>query len=464
MSNETNTRTNNIPYQVSKNNICTFAIVSVIGTFLFLIPIPYNGTFTIPIGIIINWVSDLLIIGEFNLADFLVLAFTTASCLLCLFGHLFRPRFIMDHPVIKGIAFPSLPYLISRFIGLAVVYSAYFHLGPEFIWTASTGGSMLNVSSVLVSVVIVIAFAIPLLTDFGIMEFVGIIVRKFVMKLFTCPGCSAVNLISAWLGASNAAVIMTIQQYESGFYTKREAAVIACNFALVSVPFCYVIARLTKVQHHFTVWYLIICIVGMIIAAITPRIWPLKQIPDTYDEIAGKRIDEDIPEGISQFKWSLYMAGRRAGQSKAKDIIKSGLNLYLSIFLDLIPLVLAWGTVVLILVEYTRLFHIASIPIGCYMQLLGIENSLNAAPAMLVGFGDMYIPSLMIAGEACEKTRFIVSAVSLIQIIYMTEIGAMLLKSKIPINITKLFVVFLQRTILALPLVTFLANLFVYGF
>lgn len=261
MSKEMNTN-GKIPDVVSKKNIRTFVIMSLIGAFLFLIPIPYDGTFTIPVGIAINRFSSLLVIGGFRLADFLVLVFITASCLLSLTGHLFKPRFIMDHLLIKGIAFSSLPYLISRFIGLAVVYCTYFHWGPEFIWSDATGGSMLEVSSILVSVIFVIAFAMPLLTDFGIMEFVGILVHKFVRKLFTCPGRSAVNLISAWLGASNAAVIMTVRQYESGFYTGREAAVIACNFSLVSVPFCYVMSRLTRVQHHFTIWYMIICAAG----------------------------------------------------------------------------------------------------------------------------------------------------------------------------------------------------------
>lgn len=449
---------------VSAADIRKFALASALGVFLFLVPIPYQGSFTIPVGIVINWVSDLLDLGDLNLANVLVLVFTTISCALVVVTRLFKPVFIMSNKTLKSIALPSLPYLISRFIGLIVIYATYFQIGPEMLRSPDTGGSMMDVSAVLVSVVFVIAFAMPLLTDFGIMEFIGILVRKFVKALFTCPGRSAVNLMSSWLGASNAAVIMTVRQYEGGFYTGREAAVIACNFSLVSVPFCYVMAQLARVQQHFTVWYLIICIVGMIIAMITPRIWPLNKIPDTYDSLAGKQINEELPPGTKQLQWALNMAGKRAQGASAGHVFKSGIDLYLSLFLDLIPLVIAWGTIVLIVVEYTPIFHFLAIPIGHFMELLGIEHAMAVAPAMLVGFGDMYIPALMLAGEAVEKTRFIVCAVSLIQIIYMTEVGAMLVKSRVPVNVPQLFVVFLERTLLALPLVTLFANLLVYGF
>jgi len=133
-------------------------------------------------------------------------------------------------------------------------------------------------------------------------------------------------------------------------------------------------------------------------------------------------------------------------------------------FLDLIPLVMAWGTVVLLIVEYTPIFQFLSIPMGYFMQLLGIENAMEVAPATLVGFGDMYIPALMLGSNIAEKTRFIIGAISLIQIIYMTEVGALLIKSRVPINVWQLFVVFLERTLIALPVVTLFANLFVYGF
>ena len=130
-------------------------------------------------------------------------------------------------------------------------------------------------------------------------------------------------------------------------------------------------------------------------------------------------------------------------------------------FLDLIPVVMAWGTIVLILVEYTPIFDFVSIPFGWYMDLVGIEGAKEVAPTALVGFSDMYIPPLMLADYAIERTRFIMGSVSLLQIIYMTEVGLIVLKSRVPVNVGHLFLVFIERTIIAIPLVTLLTNLLV---
>ncbi|MDU4936084.1 MAG: hypothetical protein E6X43_12320 [Peptostreptococcaceae bacterium] len=40
----------------------------------------------------------------------------------------------------------------------------------------------------------------------------------------------------------------------------------------------------------------------------------------------------------------------------------------------------------------------------------------------------------------------------------MTEIGVIILKSDIPLNIKDLFVIFIERTIITLPIITLIAN------
>ena len=446
---------------VEKKHIWKFVLASLIGAFLFLVPIPSGTTFTIPIGIVINWVSGLLTLETISLEEVAVLAFITFSTIVTIINMIFKPDFIQKREPLKKLFTPAPLYFVSRIIGLVVVYMVYFGFGPEMIRSGATGGSMLGVSATLVSVVLCIAFLMPLLTDFGIMEFVGVLIRKVVRPLFTVPGRSAIDLMTSWLGTSNAAAILTTRQYETGFYSAREAATISMNFSFVSIPFCYVIAKLIGVDEKFTIFYIINLICGIILAMIIPRIPPLRNIPDTYDEIAGKQINEEVPEGVGKMKWALNLAGHRAESATGKGVLKSGLHVYSSMFFDLIPIVMAWGTIVLILVEYTPIFDIIATPFGWYMDLLGIEGANEIAPTALVGFADMYIPPLMLADFPIERTRFIMGAASLLQIIYMTEVGLIVIKSRVPVNVGHLFAVFIERTILAIPLVTVLTNLLV---
>ena len=127
---------------------------------------------------------------------------------------------------------------------------------------------------------------------------------------------------------------------------------------------------------------------------------------------------------------------------------------------DLIPIVIAWGTVALIVATYTPVFDIISYPMGMYLNLLGVEEAFAVAPATLVGFTDMFIPALLMGGIVSVKTKFIVAALSLVQIIYLTEVGAIAIKSEVPLNFFNLFIIFLQRTIIAIPLLVLCANIF----
>lgn len=55
-------------------------------------------------------------------------------------------------------------------------------------------------------------------------------------------------------------------------------------------------------------------------------------------------------------------------------------------------------------------------------------------------------------------TRFIIGALSFTQLIYMTETGVIILKSDIPLNIKDLFIIFIEITIITLPIITLIAN------
>ena len=128
-------------------------------------------------------------------------------------------------------------------------------------------------------------------------------------------------------------------------------------------------------------------------------------------------------------------------------------------FFDLIPIVVAWGTLALIIATYTPVFDWISYPMGLYLKLLGVPEAFAAAPATLVGFTEMIIPALLSVGLTSVKTKFIIGVLSLVQINYLTEVGTIIIKSEIPLNFWKLLVIFLERTIVALPLIVLFANL-----
>jgi nucleoside recognition membrane protein YjiH len=91
-----------------------------------------------------------------------------------------------------------------------------------------------------------------------------------------------------------------------------------------------------------------------------------------------------------------------------------------------------------------------------------IPDAVTAAPAMLAGFAEMFLPAVMTKGVESELTRFVVISVSITQLIYMTEVGVLILKTRIPLGFMDLVTIFLLRTLITLPIITAIAHGFVF--
>jgi nucleoside recognition membrane protein YjiH len=72
----------------------------------------------------------------------------------------------------------------------------------------------------------------------------------------------------------------------------------------------------------------------------------------------------------------------------------------------------------------------------------------------------MVVPSLMAQTITSPMTKFIIGAVSVTQLIYMSETGAVILGSDIPVDLKDLFIIFIERTIITLPIVCLFAHIF----
>ena len=206
--------------------------------------------------------------------------------------------------------------------------------------------------------------------------------------------------------------------------------------------------------------YICLTFAGLVASAICPRIYPLSRIPDTYFTGEPQYV-EIIPDNVSLFRHAFDKGVERAKSApNAKDLLTLGAANYVIILFTLMPLVIAVGTTALIISEETSIFTVISLPMGYILSLLGIEEAFAAAPATIVGFADMFLPAVLLTQIDAERTRFILCGVSLMQVIFMTETGSLILKSKAPANIFTLILIFLERTIVGLIVMTLLSNLF----
>jgi nucleoside recognition membrane protein YjiH len=134
----------------------------------------------------------------------------------------------------------------------------------------------------------------------------------------------------------------------------------------------------------------------------------------------------------------------------------------LDIWFGLVPAVIAVGGAGLILAEYTPVLGILTAPIVPVLEFFGLPEASAAAPALIAGFLDMFLPALMVANIDAEITRFVIAVISVTQLIYMSEVGILMIKCEIPLRFSHLLAIFLLRTLIGLPIVMAFARIVVY--
>ena len=279
--------------------------------------------------------------------------------------------------------------------------------------------------------------------------------------LFTIPGRAAVDCITSWIGDGTLGVMLTCNQYEGGFYSEREASVIATTFSAVSITFSIVVLAQVDLMEYFGLYYLVICLIGIVCAMILPRIPPLSRHKDVY-LVEGRAMAETLPEGYtSAAQYGLDLAVERVREYRGiGQFLESGLKNSAGMWFGVMPVVMCIGTLALLLANNTQIFEILGTPFLPLLKLLHVPEAAEASKTMIVGFTDMFTPSILAAGSiSSPMTKFIVAVSSVTQLIYLSEVGGLILGSKIPVNIGELFLLFLERTIIGLLIVCPIAHL-----
>lgn len=432
-----------------------FLIPSLIGLFLFVTPINQDGNLTIPIAVFSGLMKDWLAPWMMTILWVII----SLSALVTIVHKIVKIPFIRKSEKLNGLFDPNWFWFAVRLIGAVLVNMIYFGIGPDFIVGDATGGFvMADLLPTLLCVFFLGAMLLSLLLDFGLLDLFGALLIKLMRPLFNLPGRSALNCVASWLGDGSLGVMLTSKQYEEGFYSRREATVVSTTFSAVSITFCLVVISQVNLAHMFLPFYLVVTFSGIVAALIVPRIPPLSKIPNTY--CTEKPHSEDIPAGMNAPRYGLQLALEKAEKSpNLLGFFKSGFTSVAEMWLGTLPVVLAMGTAALIVAEYTDVFKYLGMPFIPLLQLLQIPEAAAASETVIVGFADMFLPSVIASSIESDLTRFVVAATSVTQLIYMSEIGSIIMGSKVPVSFWKLFIIFLERTIVTLPIIALFAHL-----
>lgn len=436
--------------------IARFLVSSTVGALLFLVPFSVDGNTKVLLGVIADWINAT---AGTHMRTFCAFVFISSAIITPLYTY--GPDFIRKKfPALEDTFHTGLAGTLTRVAGGVFCAMTLLGSGPEWIIGADTGGTAyFTIAAVIFALIGTGAMLMPLLTDYGLLELIGTMLSRFFQRIFHLPGRSTIDALASWVGSSSIAVLVTSRQYAGGFYTAREASVIATNFSVVSVPFVFFSADVAGIPQFGGTLYGAMVLIGLTCALITPRLPPLSRMPDEYYEVAGKQIHEEVAEGFSTWQWARHEALSRAERGAAPlAMLRSGLTTTFDLFFAMMPVAMTIEFAALVLYHHTTILHYITLPLVPLLHLLAIPDAVAAAPGLVIGFLDQFVPSIIAGGISSPVTSFVLAGLSVTQLIFMAETGVLIYRSKIPLPIRYLAAVFLIRTAIALPILAAIAH------
>ncbi len=426
-----------------------FVLPSLLGVLIFLTPLPWDGNLTIVIGIITAWIKTLM--GDYGLH--IVVGLTVITSILTVLGTMLRVDWIHRRVMLKDLFDVPLIWLALRLVGTVFGLIYLFQIGPELLRSEAIGGAIfVEIGVSVISIYVGACLLLPLLTDFGFMEFAGTLARPVFRKIFQLPGRSAIDAVTSFVGASSIGCLITIRQYDSGNYTAREASVIATNFSIVSIPFCLVVVTVAGIEELFISWYGVVVLACLIAAFITPRLPPLSRKADNYVGGEPKSMSVDEPKSASLLSEAWENALERAEQApNIRAFFATGLTNMMFFAFSVLTAAMALATIAALITFHTPIFSWLGYPFIAMLEFAQLPDASTAAPALFSGYLDQYMPAIVAAGIDSDLTSFVLAGLSVCQLIFMSELGVIILRSSLPLSVVDLAAIFLLRTVVVLP-------------
>lgn len=420
--------------EVKAKHLWRFFVYSAIGVFAFFVPFPIGEKNTILLDHIVGIVQTTL--GDLN--HYIVMAMILAGAIY----QFVSGRWKQD----------TARFIFASLSVLAVVLCAMLVLGfgPAFLFEERLGPFILDKLVVPVGLLIPVGGVfLGLLVGFGLMEFIGVMVQKFMRPVYHTPGKSAVDAVASFLGSYSLGLLITNRVYRSGGYTAKESAIIAAGFSTASATFMVVVARTLDLMDIWGIYFGVTLIVCFLVTAVIVRIPPLKTMPDDYFPGAEPQPEKKIEGNLFNAAWTEAKAFLAEAESLPKTLWKNFRDGIL-MTIQVIPGIMSVGVIGLCLAFYTPVFKILGVIFYPFAWIFGLSDPWLASEAFAIGLSELFLPATLVADAPSEILRFTVGVVSISQVFFFSSMIPAVLATDIPLSISKMVIIWFQRVALTI--------------
>jgi len=419
-------------------SLLLFLGCSLLGSFVFFVPINLNDTTTIPLDHILTAIQN------------------TAPG--------FGPVFALVVLTIGGI----LPFYdkswnkdtvtvilsVLKLLGIGAGLMACFRFGPEwlmredvlpFLWT-----------KVVVPVAIIVPLGSIFLTFilcYGLLEFIGVLMQPIMRPVWKIPGRAAVDAVTSFVGSFAIAMFMTNRIYKEGKYSEKEAAIILTGFSSVSASFMVIVAKTLGLMDIWNTFFWTTLVVTYMVSAITARIYPLSSIKNDYFQGSGNP-EQKLDRNRFVIAYSEALSTARNAGPMYKNIwmnMRDGMAMNFR----LISIIISVGLISFVLVKTTPVFDYIGYIFYPFTYLTGVPDPAIAAKTTAVAGAEMFIPSAILSGTPGVSviTKFVVGVLSISLILFFSGSIPCILATDVRLSVKNLILIMFERAILSLLIV-----------
>lgn len=352
----------------------------------------------------------------------------------------------------------SIVFSGFKLIGIVASLMYCLKIGPVWYFADDMGPFLFEKLVIPVGIIVPIgAIFLAFLVDYGLLEFVGILMQPVMKPVWKTSGRSAIDALASFVGSYSIGLLITNRVFKEGKYTIKEAAIIATGFSTVSATFMIIVAKTGGLMHMWIFYFISTMIITFLVTAITVRLYPLAKKKDTYfnkghkyrNNFYGGRFKQALNDGLNQ-------ASEAPGIFRSMyDNLRDGFKMAMGI----LPSIMSVGFLGLVLVKFTPLFDLTAYIFYPFTWILQIPDTFLAAKAIGVGITEMFLPPLLVT-QAALVTRYVISVVCVSSILFFSASIPCILSTEISISVFEIIIIWLERSILSLILAGLTAIVF----
>lgn len=413
-------------------NKLKFVCYSLIGIFLFFVPISILGKTTIPLDHIVSYILKIPYFREIY------------GIILVIIGAIL-PFYRKNWN--KNIT--STIFSVLKIFAIPFVIMAITKRGPEFLMNKDVIPFIF--SKIVVPVITIVpigAVFLALIINYGLMEFVGVFMRPIMKPIWKTPGRAAIDAVASFVGSYSVALLITNRVYKEGKYTSKEAVIIATGFSTVSATFMIIVAKTLDLLPVWNIYFWATVFVTFLVTAITARIYPISKKAEEYYE----GVEGDIEKEITDNKFKVAFDEAMETCSKADGIIKGTLiNLKDSINLafNIAPSLMAVGTLGIVIANHTPIFSLLAYILYPFTYISGYEEPFLVAKALSLGIAEMFLPAVLVTKLSFE-VRMLVAITCVSEVLFFSASIPCMMATDIPISFKDYLVIWFERVVLSI--------------